>query len=366
MKITTVSLLNNIPISSWWTSLSFFVNNILWKNSELTFLYFHQEEDRKGFIPKSNSFSSRFISKSFKFPLFPTLLQKMSFEFLFSQKALKGIKTDIVLLEFPYLYHIAKIISRNNNNCPIYLLEHNIEWKYYKADWSKIWRLIKIFEQYVIKHVSKVIAISPNDFSFLQKQWLNSNITLLEPWVLTDIYSPEGNVFNFNNGKFNILFYGSLNTAMNKYALEYIYHELSETLPNDYFIHIGGKNVSKFIDKKQLQFLGFVPRIDDYIRGADVVIIPIKNGAWVKIRLLESLYCGKVVLASKEALEGLPQILRTVVFECNSSEEYLKILEKLRWNLQYKSDCEKRVREAVTLYIEDNEKKVSDIFIQQK
>jgi hypothetical protein len=93
---------------------------------------------------------------------------------------LKNIKTDLVLLEFPYLYHIARIISKNNNSCPIYLLEHNIEWKYLKGENSKIWRFVKIFEEYVIKNVTKVLAISLNEYEYIKNSKLNDNVILLE------------------------------------------------------------------------------------------------------------------------------------------------------------------------------------------
>ena len=59
-------------------------------------------------------------------------------------------------------------------------------------------------------------------------------------------------------------------------------------------------------NNRDINFLGTVKNPGDYVRGADVVIVPLKNSAGIKIRILESLACKKFIIASPEAIEGLP------------------------------------------------------------
>ena len=344
MKITTVSLLNNTPLNTWWKSASFFVNNALWKENDLLFLYFHKEENQQWVTPKNISFKKKYVNKELKFSWLPDLLQKMNFEFLFSKWELKSIKTDTVLLEFPYLYHIAKIISRFNNNCSIIMMAHNIEHQYYKREWSKVWRLIKLYENYVLKRVNKIICISHHDYEYIRK--INKNVDLIKLWVSSEIYTSDWDAHNFGNWRFNILFYWSLKLQFNKEALNFVYNELCPKLWDKYQVNVCWKNVDNLEDKNNLKFQWFVERIEDYIRWSNVVIVPIKQTAWVNMRILESLYCWKIVLTTSACLKWLDEDLKEAVFVCDKVEDYVDILNKLSSDKKFKENQEKKIKEV--------------------
>lgn len=363
MKIVTVSLLNNVPLNTWWKSGSFFVNNTLWKNNDLLFLYFHKEWEQKWEIPNRIAFNAKYINKKFRFKFLPDFLQKMNYEFLFNKWELKNIKADVILLEFPYLYHIAKIISKQNNNCPIYLLEHNIEYQYYKREWSKLWWFIKIYERYVLKHVSKIITVSKHDYEYIKQSKLNKSVYLIKHWVADEIYNPNWESHCFNNAKFNILFYWSLKSEFNKKALYYLYNEISPRLWDEYQINVCWRNVDNIPDKNNLKFHWFVEKIEDYIRWCDAVIAPITETVWVNMRILESLYCWKIVLTNSACLKWLDEDLKDAVFMCDSIEDYLKILNKLLSDKKYRLECEKKIKNTINKYIEDWEKILNTIFV---
>lgn len=360
MKITTISLLNNTPLNTWWKSASFFVNNTLWKENDLLFLYFHKEENQQWVTPENITFKTKYVNKKFKFSLLPDLLQKMNYEFLFSKWELKNIKTDIVLLEFPYLYHIAKIISHYNNNCPIIMMAHNIEHQYYKREWSKLWWLIKLYEDFVLRRVNKIISISQHDYEYIKK--LNKNVNLIKLWVSSEVYKPEWDSHDFNNWKFNILFYWSLKLQFNRNALNFIYNELSPKLWDRYQINVCWKNTDNMDDKDNLKFQWFVEKIENYIRWSDIVIVPVKETVWVNMRILESLYCWKIVLASSACVKWLDEDLRDVVFACDGIKDYAELLNKLSSDKKFKLEQEKKIKEVVRKYINKNEKLLNEIF----
>lgn len=359
MKITTVSLLNNTPLNTWWKSASFFVNNALWKENDLLFLYFHKEQNQQWVTPDNISFKKKYVDKKLRFSWLPDLLQKMNFEFLFSKWELKNIKTDVVLLEFPYLYHIAKIISKHNNNCPIIMLAHNIEHQYYKREWSKLWWLIKLYENYVLKRVDKILSISQHDYEYIKK--INKNVNLIKLWVSSEIYTPNWDTHNFNNWKFNLLFYWSLKLQFNKNALNFVYNEISPQLWKEYQVNVCWKNVDNLADKENLNFQWFVEKIEDYIRWSDAVLVPITETVGVNMRILESLYCWKIVLTTPACLKWLDEDLRDIVFVCDGVKDYLGVLNKLLSDKKYKLEQEKKIKEVVKKYIDKNEKYLNDI-----
>jgi hypothetical protein len=360
MKITTVSLLKNTPLNTWWKSASFFVNNTLWKENDLLFLYFHKEENQQWVIPKIITFKTKYINKVLKFSWLPDLLQKMNFEFLFSRWELKNIKTDVVLLEFPYLYHIAKIISHYNNNCQIVMMAHNIEHQYYKREWSKVWWLIKLYEDYVLKRVNKIICISQHDYEYIKR--INKNVELIKLWVSSEIYTNDGDAHNFDNWKFNILFYWSLKLQFNKEALNFVYNELCPKLSNEYQINVCWKNIDGLPNKDNLKFQWFVEKIEDYIRWSDAVVVPINQTVGVNMRILESLYCWKIVLTTPACLKWLDKDLRDAVLVCKNVEDYIKILGKLQKDKKYKLECESKVKHVINKYTKDWEEILNNIF----
>ena len=67
-----------------------------------------------------------------------------------------------------------------------------------------------------------------------------------------------------------------------------------------------------------------------YIRGADAIIIPIKNASGVKLRAVESLACGKPVVATPEAVQGLTEDLRAMTYVASTAVEFVEALKGIR------------------------------------
>jgi glycosyltransferase involved in cell wall biosynthesis len=70
--------------------------------------------------------------------------------------------------------------------------------------------------------------------------------------------------------------------------------------------------------------LGSVDDAGKYIRGADIVLVPVKNSGGVKIRLLESLLCGKPIIASSEAVTGLPDEIKNCIIIADTPDEFIE------------------------------------------
>ena len=53
-----------------------------------------------------------------------------------------------------------------------------------------------------------------------------------------------------------------------------------------------------------------------------------RNSGGVKIRLLESLFCGKTIIATSEAADGLSDELKKMIFIENSTKGFAEIIKK--------------------------------------
>ena len=360
MKIAVISLINIIPLNSGGKMGSFYLINNIAKKFDVDFYYFEKINDQKGIIPKIN-FKINSLKSNINL-LLPSFLKKMHFEFLFSKKTLKKIKCDIVYLDFPYLYHIAKIVSTKNKNTPIILVEHNVEWQYYKQNNFKLWYVIKLWEEFVVKKVVAVICVSKKDYKYWKNKHPNKKIYFIEHGVIDEIFNPYGKTFKFQNNKFNLLFYGKLDIEQNIWALRFIKSKLIPLLDKETIVNIfgSGKVKEELISDKKIKYYGLVENPAEYIRGADLVIVPLNNSAGVKMRILESLYCGKVVLTTPQGAEGLPNELKDLVIVCNNEKEFIEKINYFKINKSRLS--KKEIIKKINEYREKSREKILKIF----
>jgi glycosyltransferase involved in cell wall biosynthesis len=105
-----------------------------------------------------------------------------------------------------------------------------------------------------------------------------------------------------------ILFFGKLDYPPNKEAVYKIRWQILplvlEKIPNAKFL-IVGKKYEFGINHESMIFTGLVDNISDYINAADVVIVPLLAGGGTRIKILESIACGKTVVSTTKGAEGL-------------------------------------------------------------
>jgi glycosyltransferase involved in cell wall biosynthesis len=217
------------------------------------------------------------------------------------------------------------------------MIKHNIEWKYVKNDGSRLYPVIKAYEQYTNKKSDVIITISMNDYKYMINHYRDQKVYYVPHQVNTRLFNPLGDAYPFTKDKLNILFYGSLDRPMNIAALRFIKQQLIPSiqrrgLMGKVRINIFGSGTPpKDIGIETDPNINYLGQVDDpgyYIRGADVVIVPIKNNGGLKIRMLESLYCGKPVIATSEAVDGLSGPLQQMVITRNSANGFTNAIQE--------------------------------------
>jgi glycosyltransferase involved in cell wall biosynthesis len=151
------------------------------------------------------------------------------------------------------------------------------------------------------------------------------------------VFSPEGARYDYGSDAFNVVFYGSLDRPQNQLAVNFIAKELIPALApehsnGEFKVHVfgSGKVPSDMFSETGINFVGAVSDPGPYIRGADAIIIPVKNPSGVKLRAVESLACGKPVVAMLEAVKGLPEELRDMIYVARTAHEFAKTLNCIR------------------------------------
>lgn len=343
MKIAFIDVYNPIPINSGGDWYRFQLLDELGKLFDTVEYYMVEEYNKKGYRPDHVSFERKHIDSKVNWKNISKKLEILKPEYLIKYSELEQINADIIIFS-TICYHIAKGISKTKYK-PIVLVMHNVEWQYLKSNGSYIYIPLKYYENYIIKQADAVVSLSPNDYDYASKLIGKEKLFYIPPKVDTSIFNKTGDVFNFGKDRMNLLFYGSLDREQNIDALNFIVNKLipamkSEGIMNEMRINVFGSGVPpKFlVDCQDINFLGLVEDPGKYVRGADIVIVPVKNIGGMKIRILESIACGKPVIAMHEAASGIPGFLKEFVFIANSADEFIKIIRSMEGReISYKS-----------------------------
>lgn len=251
-------------------------------------------------------------------------------------ECLENKKIDLINVDFP---HMCVNLLGCKENIPIVLNEHNIEWKVYRmiansqhnifkktAYWLDSYRL-KRYEKKILKilNIRLLTFVSSEDMREMKK--IENAIPCKLVPVGADLKKNIA-VAGYDRKEHNIIFVGKMSYSPNIEAAEWFTKKiLSKILiayPNVKF-YIVGKNPDKRV--KRLNNLhvivtGKVDNVDIYYQQADLVVIPLKNGGGVKVKLLEALSFHKEIVSTSKGVEGTLYADGKTIPVSNDEEEF--------------------------------------------
>lgn len=176
--------------------------------------------------------------------------------------------------------------------------------------WFEYKKLL-VFENFFLKKASQIIVQSEKDKKIL------IGIGLEEEKILTITpYFNQNMKFNDNTKnekKFNILFWGAMNRIENidavEYFLEKFHQKLKNSIPNYKFIIAGANPPEKLIEKskkdKSIYVTGFLDDPSQIFNKSHISVIPLRLGAGIKVKTLESLFMGLPTVSTSVGAEGI-------------------------------------------------------------
>lgn len=199
-------------------------------------------------------------------------------------------------------------------------------------------RRLKIFE-------SQVANVSETNIfvSHLEAQLFKQIIPLqtkpvvsIQNGVDTQFFNPHAYYSNpYQGDKIKIVFTGLMNYWPNVDAVKWFTKEVFQPLrgqfPNIEFYIVGANpNKSVFqLKGKGVQISGRVPDIRPYLQHADIVVAPLRIARGIQNKVLEAMSMNKVIVASFEALEGIPIPPHSPIWQESSPQAWLERLLKL-------------------------------------
>lgn len=230
-----------------------------------------------------------------------------------------GIEEDVKFLNF------ERQISNRSNNV-VKSLYLNVRYK----------RLKKI-ELEACSKCDKVILNNPKDLKLLEDNGIDSEkLTEWQPYFDSFIDIPyEGN-------KKQVIFYGAMGRMENVEAATWL---VTDVLPlvkdTEVEVLIIGSHPTeqiKALESDRVHVLGFVESIGDYFKDAMCLAAPLRQGAGVKIKILEAMSAGIPVLTTDVGIEGIPAEDGKEYLHCITKEEFGYRIDELARDSQLRKN----------------------------
>nr|WP_304654796.1 glycosyltransferase [Sporolactobacillus sp. STSJ-5] len=184
-----------------------------------------------------------------------------------------------------------------------------------------------------LKSVDQVITLNYKDKELLVAKGINNqNIDVVAPY------------FHFMKDKFptirstenDIVFYGAMSRPENYesciWFIENVFNKLVKKDPLLRFVIVGSHPNDSLLRYKSEKVIitGFVDHPEKYLLNSLCMVAPLFVGAGIKIKILEAMSAGIVVLTNKIGIEGIPASDGVHYLHCETDSEYIQAIVQLK------------------------------------
>ena len=192
--------------------------------------------------------------------------------------------------------------------------------------WKSVAEKLQRYEQKYLNEYDLVLALTGRDLKLLKKEGLKKPSYVIPIGLDVRNYKPD---FSCYKKPPTIGFIGSLDWMPNqeglKWFLEKVWVEIIKLYPKAE-LHIAGRNTPKWvekIDQTGVVIHGEVPNSIEFINRHSIMIVPLFSGSGMRVKILEGMALGKVVVTTEMGLEGIDAIDYEEVLVSNSKEGFL-------------------------------------------
>lgn len=252
---------------------------------------------------------------------------------------LKKFDYDYIVVDHLRLAYLYKSLRKvRPSPAKLVLVQHNIEFSNFLElrTESKFWEKFKLtlcnynlkeFEHKALKQFDYLWCISEGDKSYFDKITKDSKKSVVIPPYFQ--YKSVKSSVALKSNSYNLLFLGSMFWYPNIHGITWfidnVFNKLLEK-DNRYKLYIVGNSPSVEILKRannNIIVTGRVEDVDEYIKRADLMIVPLFKGGGVKIKVMESIMKGLPVIATKESTKGYPEKIFSGGFCANTPKEFV-------------------------------------------
>jgi len=271
---------------------------------------------------------------------------------------------DAVQLESLYMAPYADLV-KGQSKAFVIMRSHNLEFKIWEdmADnqsnkllkwyYNLAARRLKNYEIEVRNKFDLLLAISEVD----QKEYHRLSYTITSKAVPIGIELKQYPYSAYKDkSTIKLAYLGSLDWRPNIEAVEWFFNEVWPSVYSKHKnieFHLAGRNPVdsiKNLEHAGLYFHGEVESAIDFISDQDIIIVPLLSGSGVRVKVLESMAMGKLVISSSKGFEGIQVTNSTNVLIADDKNEFIHAINSAINN----RETIRRIGEAARDFIENN------------
>lgn len=223
---------------------------------------------------------------------------------------------DVACLESIHVGEIAPILKRDG--IPVVLRLHNIESRYFSELGRSygyhplrlvyMWEARKLieYERSIYRQSQRILCVSNHEAEQLRRLYPDAYIKWLPIPVKLEADADERG----DSGPI-IAFSGSMYLPNNVEAVEWfankVFPQILSSVPDAEFWVIGrrpSREIRALGMRQHIRITGEVPNSHQLLSRARVIVVPLFHGAGVKIKILEGIGLGKLVISTSQAIIG--------------------------------------------------------------
>jgi glycosyltransferase involved in cell wall biosynthesis len=224
---------------------------------------------------------------------------------------------DVILADHLHTLQYA-LYLKHNLGIPVAYRAHNIEttiWQKYANSRNNLLvkmaatieaHRVKLYEARLVAQADQCLMISSDELNLIKQMSPKSHCTLAGSGVDTSYYAPFE-----NQEESAILFIGGLDWHPNVDAVLWfvstIFPSIAARIPEVHF-YVVGKNPPQDVislANDRITITGYVADDRAYFARSTVVVIPMRQGAGIKVKALTSMAMGKALVSTSYGVSGL-------------------------------------------------------------
>ena len=215
---------------------------------------------------------------------------------------------------------------------------------------KKLAEQLKTQEVQVLEGVDVIASITQKDKNQIKQLGCKTAIKVIPFGINVANYKQEE-----STSQFSFFHIGSMDWMPNqngiKWLLEKVWNKIGES-NNKVTLRLAGKNMPDWLLKlkqKNVEVVGEVDDAIDFINQNQVMVVPLFAGSGMRIKIVEGMALGKIVIATTIALEGIDYTPNKDVIVADTKEEFIAAI---KWCLANKEEA-KLIGENAYQFIRD-------------
>lgn len=192
-------------------------------------------------------------------------------------------------------------------------------------------RLLEVFEVFACENVDTVLSCSIQDSEKLKEFSKNTPVEIIPNGVDTRFFSAASSIKEVPE---TMIFVGGLDWFPNRDALQWFDREIFPLILKEYphaHLNIIGKKGGdiEWIHEAAITCHGFVEDIRPHMAQASIFIVPLRIGGGTRLKILNAMAMGKIVVSTEIGAEGLGLISGTHALLLNPEREFANAVKNI-------------------------------------